>query len=331
MSTSRSSKRRSDANTVACRGETDTPTVLDAPTYLLEAFFAGRCENTATAYRKDLQDFREFITAATCEQAAWLLISKGPGCANALALAYKVNLLERGLAPATVNRRLQVLRNVAHLARRLGLINWALYVPSIKVIPYRDTRGPGIIGMRLMIEQVMGDAPRDRRDRAILRLLFDLALRRGELIELDMVHLENMDNDDASIRVRRKGMTETERLSLPGPTRNALASWLEVRGQQPGPVFLNFDRAKKGTRLTGSSIYRIVRRLGERVGIKARPHGIRHTAITEAVKKCQENGYPFELALDFSRHADVRTLMIYRDRERDAQREIASLVAGTIV
>lgn len=60
-------------------------------------------------------------------------------------------------------------------------------------------------------------------------------------------------------------------------------------------------------------------------------HAIIHTAITEAVRKCQGNGYPFELVLEFSRHKDVRTLMLYRDRDRDAQREIASLVAGSVL
>lgn len=298
---------------------------------LVNLFLAGRCSNTATAYQKDLEDFRKFVGAASAEEAAWCLLSRGSGPGNALAIAYKASLIDRGLAPATVNRRIQVLRNLVRTARTVGLVNWSLEVVSMKVVKYRDTRGPGVLGVRLLLDQVSGDSAKDRRDRAIIRLLFDLALRRSEVVSLDMEHLENTEDDNAALWVTRKGITETERLSLPAPTRAALLTWLEVRGTEIGPLFRNFDRAHKGARLTGSSVYRLVRGLGEQAGITARPHGIRHTAITEAVKKCQENGYPFELALDFSRHADVRTLMVYRDRERDAQREVASLVAGSVL
>lgn len=298
---------------------------------LVDAFLSGRCEHTARAYSSDLEDFRVFVSAKTTEEAAWLLLSRGPGPANALALAYKIGLIGRGLAPATVNRRIQVMRNLVRIARRVGLVNWTLEVNNMKRVTMRDTRGPGIMGVRLLLDQVSGGGAKDRRDTAIIRLLFDLALRRGEVVSLQMAHLENIEDDEAAIWVTRKGQTETERLSLPSPTRAALLAWLEARGDAPGSLFLNFDRAKKGSGLTGSSVYKIVRELGERSGVKARPHGIRHTSITEAVKKCQENGYPFEFALDFSRHTDVRTLMIYRDRERNTQREVASLVAGSVI
>jgi len=104
-----------------------------------------------------------------------------------------------------------------------------------------------------------------------------------------------------------------------------------MRGQDPGPLFLNLDRARKGQgRITGKSIYQIVRGLGEKVGVKTRPHGIRHTAITEALTRGQQNGLDLEECLDFSRHKDVRTLMIYRDKERNVQGKLSDLVAETV-
>ncbi len=106
---------------------------------------------------------------------------------------------------------------------------------------------------------------------------------------------------------------------------------MKIRGQDPGPLFLNLDRAKKGQgRITGKSIYQIVRGLGEKVGVKTRPHGIRHTAVTEAVKRGQQNGLDLEECLDFSRHKDVRTLMIYRDKERNVQGKLSDLVAESV-
>jgi hypothetical protein len=46
-----------------------------------------------------------------------------------------------------------------------------------------------------------------------------------------------------------------------------LRAWLEQRGLKPGPLFINFDRAQKGRRLTSTSIYRIVRDLDDQVQV----------------------------------------------------------------
>src|SRR6267142_1401003 len=65
-----------------------------------------------TAYRQDLEDFQAFIQAPSLEQAASLLLARGPGEANALALDYKAHLMERELAANTINRRLTALRSL---------------------------------------------------------------------------------------------------------------------------------------------------------------------------------------------------------------------------
>ena len=56
---------------------------------------------------------------------------------------------------------------------------------------------------------------------------------------------------------------------------------------------------------------------------------MRHTAITEAIKAAQANGIGLEEVLDFSRHRDVKVMMIYRDRERNVQGKLSALVAET--
>ena len=66
------------------------------------------------------------------------------------------------------------------------------------------------------------------------------------------------------------------------------------------------------------------------MGIHAAPHGLRHTAITEACKAAQAAGIGLEEVLDFSRHKDVKVLMLYRDRERNVQGQLASLIAWTV-
>jgi len=79
--------------------------------------------------------------------------------------------------------------------------------------------------------------------------------------------------------------------------------------------------------LTGTSIYRLVQKLGDEIGIKTRPHGIRHTAITEAVKKARDNGIGLEQVRDFSDHKEIKTLLVYRDRERNVQGQLSELLA----
>jgi integrase/recombinase XerC len=295
---------------------------------LVEAFFQGMNGNTVRAYRQDLEDFRAFVEVETVDEAARLLLSGSHGDGNALGLRYRAALLERGLSPATVNRRLAALRSLVSLGRTLGLVSWELAVKNVRTSAYRDTRGPGLPGFRSMLETVGSrkDA-KGRRDEAALRLLYDLGLRRGEVVSLDV---EDVDLAGGTVAVLRKGKTEKRLLSLAEPTKAALRAWLEIRGTEAGPLFVNVDRAGKGKRLTGTSLYRIVRGLGEKVGLKTRPHGLRHTAITEAVKTAQAHGLGLEEVLDFSGHADVSTLMVYRDRERNVQGRISSLVAAAV-
>lgn len=200
---------------------------------------------------------------------------------------------------------------------------------NVKTEPYRDTRGPGVdVFGAAMAQGARKNDPKSIRDRAILRLLFDLGLRRGEVVGLD---LEDVDLSRGTLTVLGKGRTQKEHLSLPNPTQAAVEAWLEIRGDKAGPVFRNFDRAGKGDgRLTATGVYAMVRRLGEAIGRRIRPHGLRHTSITEAVKLAQKNGLGLEEVLDFSRHADVKTLLVYRDRERNVQGRLASLVADSV-
>jgi len=296
---------------------------------LLESFYSGKSQRTIEAYKKDWQDFQRFLGVDSEGEAVDLFLSRSPGEANSIALQYRKSLLERGLQATSVNRRLAALRSLTQMARTTGIITWKLEIKNQKAEPYRDTKGPGLDNFKriLSLTEDRGDI-KGIRDKAILRLLFDMGLRRGEVVSLDV---EDVDLEGKTIDVLGKGRTQKILLSLPGPTIAALDEWLKVRGDFPGPLFLRLDRAKKeDTRITGKAVYLLVRRLGEKIGIKTRPHAIRHSAVTEAVKKAQKNGMDLEEVLDFSRHKDVRTLMMYRDRERNVQGKLSELVAESI-
>ena len=298
---------------------------------LLKTFFEGLREQTVKAYRSDLEDFRTFINVDSLEAAADHLFSSGHGFANQIAFSYRAHLINSGRQSTTINRKLASLRSLVALARMLGIVSWELEVKNLKVQAYRDTRGPGQSTFQMMLSEAgrKGDA-KAIRDHAILRLLYDLALRASEVINIDVT---DVDLGASTIAILGKGRTQKQLLTLPEPTKAALFHWLNHRCDPTGmlnALFLNFDRSAKGQskRLTRAGLYQLVRGLGERLNIKTRPHAIRHTSITEACKLAQNNGYGLEEVLDYSRHANVSTLMIYRDRERNAQGKIASLVAA---
>ena len=296
----------------------------DAPAHvLLTAFLAGRNPRTLAAYRKDVEAFAAFAGTATPDAAAWFLLSKPLGEANGVALAYRASMVDRGLAAATINRRLAALRSLVKLARTLGMVTWTLEVDGLEAAAYRDTRGPGTDGVRDMLALAGArDDAKGRRDVAILRLLRDMALRRGEVVSLDVEHV---DLSTGRLAVMGKGRTGREFLTVPRPTLEALRAWLDVRGTVPGPLFTNFDRAGKGSRLTGSGVHALVRACGAAAGLTVRPHGLRHAGITAALDATNGN---LRKVQRFSRHKDMRTLEVYDDARRDFGGEVAELVAA---
>jgi integrase/recombinase XerC len=213
---------------------------------------------------------------------------------------------------------------MVRFANIVGMVGWRLEVENVKSERYRDTRGPGVEGFRKLLQSAEGTSRKARRDFALLRLLFDLALRRGEAVALDVAHV---DLTAGTVSVLGKGRTERIALSLPQPTRAALSDWLEARGSEPGPLFLNMDRAGKGQRLTGRSVARILARLGAGIGLSVRPHGLRHAAITEALELTHGDVRKVQR---FSRHRDVRTVALYDDNRRDIGGEVAQIVAASV-
>jgi len=301
-----------------------TALVVKSPVdVLVAAFLSSRTPATLKAYSADLKCFATWSGSLTSGDAAAKLLGAGAGPANAACVAYRTHLSGLGLSPATINRRLAALRSLVKLARSFGQVGWFLEVQGPRGESYRNTLGPGRDGVRLLLAQLGGDGPAHCRDRAILRLLYDLGLRRAEVVGLDVV---DVGPEACSVQILGKGRTQKETLTCPAPTATAVQAWLAtgipVNG---GPLFVALDRAHRGGRLAGHAVYRIVRELGEAVGIRARPHGIRHSAITRALDLTGGN---VREAARFSRHKNVNTLMRYDDRRRDDAGAIAGKLAG---
>lgn len=288
---------------------------------LVAAFLAGRNAQTLRAYSADLDDFRAFLDVRDVNAAAAQLLGHGHGEANALALSYKARMVERGLAAATINRRLASLRSLVKLGRVLGVVPWMLEVANVKAQPYRDTRGPGRAGFLALLRQLgRRTGPKAVRDRAIVRLLYERGLRTCEVTRLDV---GDVDLQASTLAVLGKGRTAKERLTIAPVTMATVKAWLEVRSAEPGPLFTNLDRAHARNRLSTTAIYDLVRELGEAAGIRARPHGLRHAAITEAL----DRGADVRAVQKFSRHSDLKTLLAYDDNRSDLGGQVACSIA----
>jgi integrase/recombinase XerC len=300
-------------------------------TPLLDIFLAGRNPRTLAAYQADLEDYRRFLetwsvyspSPPTVDEAVKGLLEGPKGLANVYVIKYRQQMRERGLQVTTINRRLSTLRSLVKLANTHGLVTWTLSVESVPAPPYRDMGELGRERFRTLLEAAGAQSgPKGLRDVALLRLLHDLGLRRSEAVRLD---IDDVNLQRNWIFIPGKGGVPRELVSLPEPTRAALAAWLEARGSEPGPLFVNFDRAGKGQRLTGAAVYHIVSWLGAKAGLAVRPQGLRHLAIATALERTKGD---VRAVATFSRHKDLRTLSRYGGNRPDLASKVASLVAA---
>jgi len=296
------------------------------PSSLLNAFLSAKAPSTCEAYRRDLLHFASWLEVPFERLPDWIA-QITPGEANAYALDWRSSMVERSLSPATINRRLSAVRSLVSLARATGVVVWSIEIPPLRSIPLRDTRGPETKVVRRMLTLAPGDGgPRGVRNYAIMRLLLDLALRRGEVVSLDV---GSLDLDTDSLQVVGKGAREAVRLTLPPQTARALEMWLEMHPSPVphAPLFVQQHRGLDSVERIGpSAIYNLVRKLGRAAsGRPARPHGLRHAAITQALERT--NG-DVRAVRAFSRHRKVETVLLYDDARRDMGGDIARDVAA---
>ena len=194
-----------------CAADTGTMNALvstqDGAHQLLALFLSGRSPRTLDAYRADLNRFSEFTGVPDVAQAAKHLLALTNGEANALVLRYRAALIQSGLAPATTNRRLAALRSLVQLAAsRVGTLaafrSWGRG-DSLSRHPR-----PGKGGYQRLLAVLEGTkSAKSRRDHAIIRLLFDLALRREEVVRLDR-HDVDLQGNRVSILGKKRTQKE---------------------------------------------------------------------------------------------------------------------------
>lgn len=290
---------------------------------LLEAFLEGRSEHTRRMYTQDLEDFKTFLEKDSLKETASFFLRLPQGEANRVALAYQTSLKKRSLAPATINHRLAALCSLVRLGRMLGFCTFTLTITRLPVQAYRNTKGPGADGVESILRALEPPkTDKEKRDYAMLRLMYDLALRRSEVTGLDLKHV-NLGK--CTLEILGKGRHQTQFLTMPDETKLALRDWIAERGFHEGALFTNLSQARKeDNRISTTGLYLMVQKRGEEAGVETRPHGLRHAAITQALDLTHGD---VRAVMRYSRHQDMKTVSIYDDNRKDLAGEVARLVA----
>ncbi|NMF60182.1 tyrosine-type recombinase/integrase [Pseudanabaena yagii] len=301
------------------------------PDILTSLLADKRSLNTRRAYEKDL---RYFFLAAYGQKPTETVIAQFLQLnrfeAIAIALRYKSDLITQGLKESTINRRLSALKSLVNFAAKLGKCNWNLDdVQTETVQTYRDTTGIKPDGIRTMLLKIDRTTLKGKRDFAILRLLWDNALRRNEVVS---ANIGDFDYEVRSLQILGKGRgSQKSLISLNMGTANAIQDWLSQLKTKNSdrPLFHSLDPVNHGHRLTGTAIYQIVDQLARDSGItkKMSPHRIRHSAITAALDATNGNVRKVQ---KLSRHKKLDTLMLYDDNRTNMQGEVSSLLGDLI-
>ncbi len=175
-----------------------TPLSVDAEEYLSYlAVERGRAANSIISYRRDLVAYERYLGGRRME-----LREVTP----AVVEEYLGTLAESGLAASSRARALAAIR---------GLHAFCLDERGAPVDPTVQVEGPRVpegvpkalseAEVARLLDSVVGDDPRARRDRAILELLYATGIRISELAGLSIIDL---DPTGGVVRVLGKGSKE---------------------------------------------------------------------------------------------------------------------------
>ena len=246
----------------------------------------GLAEATRRAYATDLQDFADWLSTRRLQVAEVDV--------RALA-AYTTELgrARRGLAPATIARRLSAVRS--YLRFTLG----AARVPETALAgrrPQRLPHAPKVHEVEALTDAIVGDDALALRNRSLIEVVYSCGLRSTEAVGLN---LDDVDLDRETLHVSGKG--GKQRLVPLGEE----ASWRLARYLRDGrPPLARSARAcdavflsVRGRRLDTSVLRRLV----------PNPHKLRHAYATHLL----EGGADLRTIQELLGHASLSTTQVY--------------------
>nr|WP_165050730.1 MULTISPECIES: site-specific tyrosine recombinase [unclassified Adlercreutzia] len=270
----------------------------------------GASARTVEAYERDLRDYQAFLSERG--------IARADEVTREVLRDFEEHVIARGYAPASVKRRMSVVKGLHRYLVREG---YAADNPASSLaLPKVPGRLPDVLSIAdvgRVIDACCDPAPAGVRDRALLEVLYGCGLRVSEACGLDVgsVYL-----DEGFVRVVGKGAKE--RIApLSGCAAENLGCYLaearpalsmkatSPRAADLPAVFLN----ARGGRLSRQGVHRIVERAGAAVGIAGlHPHTLRHSFATHML----EGGADLRVIQEILGHSDISTTQIYTHIDR---------------
>jgi site-specific recombinase XerD len=259
----------------------------------------GSSRHTIRAYGGDLAELAEWATGRGREPA---------DLAYRELRGYAAALSERGLARASVARKLAAVRSLYdHLARSGEADqNPAELLP----MPKKGSRLPRVLGpdeLARLLDRIPASGPLEIRDRAMLELTYACGLRAEEIVNLDS---GAVDFDSETLRVTGKG-SKTRIVPIGEPAQRALERYLgharPALGANPDVPALFLSR--RGRRLSTSDVRRRLERWVREAAVAGNisPHTLRHSFATHLL----EGGADLRSIQELLGHASVSTTQVY--------------------
>lgn len=257
----------------------------------------GASGHTTKNYAIDLREFVKFIAEKDLKGLTYLDVR-----------AFLAFLKTRDYSKSSISRKLACLRSFfKYLARE----NFLTQNPAAGIAtPKKEKRLPSFLNPDEITKLL--DAPakncwEEKRDKAILEMLYSSGLRVSELVGLNH---EDLDFFGGLVRVRGKG--KKERIVPVGQVAlNGIRAYIDKKAPKEGPhtVQKPLFISRVGGRLTDRSIRRMILKYVKRTGLgkEISPHTFRHSFATHML----DRGADLRSVQELLGHANLSTTQIY--------------------
>ena len=253
-------------------------------------------EHTVKSYTTDLKQFTDFL----CDE--FQIIDKIDEIRFQIIRTWIASLLEKGISPRSVNRKISTLKSYFKFLIREGVI---LENPMIKLVaPKSKKRLPVFIEEEqiasLLNEVQFEDGFTGERNKLIIELFYVTGIRLSELINIKI-----LDVNFQSQVIKVLGKRNKERLiPLSSNVLEELKNFID-KYQIDYFLFANKDGKKLYTKL----VYRIVNKyIGKISSVNKRsPHILRHTFATHMLN----NGADINAIKELLGHANLSATQVY--------------------
>ena len=325
-------RSEAEARQLARLGDRKPPTPRAAVALAKSQAYQGAADAASTlrAYRADLANFR-----AWCMTHGLQPMPAAPETVGAYLAAAGL-----GYALSTLRRRVAAIARAHRIAKQPLDTRHPAIRETLRGIarthgqPARRSAALTTREIRRLVQACGADLA-GARDRALFLLGFAGALRRSELVGLDVEHATPTAEGLRLLIVRSKTDKAGEGAEIGIPRGRspetcpvaALAAWLAAAELKAGPIFRKVTRwgAVEPARLHPDAVRQILRRRAAQAGVKGTlfepvtPHGLRAGFVTTAYK----NGVPDEEIMGHTRHRSLTTMRGYVRRAKLASKSPA--------